>query len=119
MAAETHGKCVELLRDMLPSAGRIAVIANASDPVFAKSLLEQARLAGSGTGTEISPVVMVRGPDELEAAFATAMKERADAVVFQGSLPTKRLVELSLAHNLPTATSFRTFAEHHDAVGGS
>ena len=105
MAAETHGKCVELFRDMLPSARRVAVIANAADPVFAKSFLEQAHLAGSGTGTEISPVVMVRGPDELEAAFATVVKEKADAVVFQGSLPTKRMVELSLAHRLPTATT--------------
>ena len=114
MAAEMSGKCVELLRDMLPSARRIAVIANAADPVFAKSLLEQARLAGSGTGTEISPVVMVRGPDELEAAFATVTKEKANAAVCQGSLPTKRLVDLSLAHRLPTATSSRNFAE----IGG-
>ena len=88
MGAETLGKCVELFRDMLPSARRIAVIANAADPAFAKSFLEQAHLAGSGTGSEISPVVMVRGPDELEAAFATVVKEKADAVVFQASLPT-------------------------------
>jgi hypothetical protein len=53
MAAETHSKCVELFRDMLPSARRVAVIANAADPVFAKSFLEQAHLAGSGTGTEL------------------------------------------------------------------
>jgi ABC-type uncharacterized transport system substrate-binding protein len=114
MAAETHSKCVELFRDMLPSARRVAMIANAADPVFAKSFLEQAHLAGSGTGTEISPVVMVRGPDELEAAFAAAVKEKADALVFQGSLPTKRMVELALAHRLPTATTIRAFAE----IGG-
>ena len=59
MGAETHGKCVELFRDMLPSARRVAVIANAADPVFAKSFLEQAHRAGSGTGSEISPVVTV------------------------------------------------------------
>src|SRR6188472_270553 len=39
MGAETLGKCVELFRDMLPSARRVAVIANAADPVFAKSFL--------------------------------------------------------------------------------
>ena len=114
MAAETHSKCVELFRDMLPSARRVAVIANAADPVFAKSFLEHAHRAGFGIGTEISPVVMVRGPDELEAAFATVVKERADAAVFQGSLPTKRMVELALAHRLPTATTTRAFAE----IGG-
>ena len=114
MAAEAHGKCVELFRDMLPSARRVALIANGADPVFAKSFLEQARRAGSGTGSEISPVVTIRGPDELEAAFATAVQEKADAVILQASLPTKRMVELALAHRLPAATTIRTFAE----IGG-
>jgi putative ABC transport system substrate-binding protein len=114
MAAETSSKNVELFRDMLPSARRIAVMANAADPVFAKSFLEQAHRAGVGTGSEISPVVMVRGPDELEAAFAVVVKEKADAMVFQGSLPTKRMADLALSHRLPAATGLRPFAE----IGG-
>jgi putative ABC transport system substrate-binding protein len=114
MAAETLGKCVELFRDMLPSARRIAVIANAADPVFSKAFVEQARLAGSATESEISPVVMVRDPDELEAAFATVVKEKGDAVIVQGSLPTKLMVELALAHRLPAAGGLRAFAE----IGG-
>jgi putative ABC transport system substrate-binding protein len=114
MAAETHGKCVELFRDMLPSAQRIAVIANAADPVFAKSFLEQAHRAGSGTGSEISPVVMIRSADELEAAFARLSEEKAGAMVFQASLPTKRVAELAVAHRLPTATGISSFAE----IGG-
>jgi putative tryptophan/tyrosine transport system substrate-binding protein len=32
MAAELHGKCAELLRDMIPTVRRIAGIANAADP---------------------------------------------------------------------------------------
>jgi putative tryptophan/tyrosine transport system substrate-binding protein len=114
MAAETHAKCVELFRDMLPSARRIAMFANAADPVFARSLVEQARRAGAGTGSEISPVVMVRTPDELEAAFVTAVKEKADAVVFQGSLPVKPMADLALAYRLPAASGNRAFGE----VGG-
>jgi putative ABC transport system substrate-binding protein len=31
MAADLHGKCVELFHDMLPSARRVAVIANSAD----------------------------------------------------------------------------------------
>jgi len=113
MGAELHAKCVELFRDMLPSARRIAVIVNAADPVFAKSMLEQVHRAGSGTGTEIIAVT-VRGPDELEAGFARVMKEKADAVVYQASLPTKRVADLAIAHRLPAATTIRAFAE----VGG-
>src|SRR6478735_7932938 len=47
MAAETHGKCLELFRDMLPSARRLAVMINAADPLFATSLLKEVRRAGS------------------------------------------------------------------------
>ena len=36
MGAETLGKCVELSRDLLPSARRVAVIANAADPAPAR-----------------------------------------------------------------------------------
>jgi putative ABC transport system substrate-binding protein len=111
MSAEVHGKCVELFRDMLPSAQRIGVIANAADPVFAKYLLEQIHRAGEATATEISPVVMIRGPDELEAAVATVVKGKADALIYHSSLPTRRMVELTLAHRLPAATGVRAFAE--------
>jgi putative ABC transport system substrate-binding protein len=114
LGAEVHGKCVELLRDMLPSATRVAVIANAADPLFVKPLLEQVRRAGAGTRTEINPVVMIRSPDELEAAVAMVVKEKADALVYQASLPTERMVELTLAHRLPAATGVRAFAE----IGG-
>jgi hypothetical protein len=47
MAAETHGKLVELFRDMLPAIERVAVLTNAADPVFAKLVLEQVELARS------------------------------------------------------------------------
>ncbi len=114
MGAETHGKCIELFRDMLPSARQVALIANGADPTFAKSFLQQANLAGSSAGSEIGPIVTIHEPDELEAAFATVTKEKAGAMVFQASLPTKRMVELSLAHRLPSATIIRAFVE----IGG-
>ena len=84
MAAETAGKSVELLREMLPSLSRVAVLANPVDP-FTKPLLEQVHLAGRNTGIEIAPIAMARGFDELEAAFAAMSQERAEAVVVQGS----------------------------------
>ena len=114
MGAETHGKCIELFRDMLPSARQVAIIANGADPIFAKSFLQHANLAGSSAGSEIGPILMIRGPDELEPAFDTVIKEKAGALVFQASLPTKRMVELSLAHRLPSATIIRAFVE----IGG-
>ena len=113
MGAETHVKCVELFRDMLPSARRVAVIVNAADPVFAKSLVEQVQRLGSGTGLDIVAVT-IHGSDELDAGFARVIGEKADAVVYQASLPTKRVADLALAHRLPAATIIRAFPE----VGG-
>jgi putative ABC transport system substrate-binding protein len=112
MAAELHGKCIELLHDMIPSVRRVAGIANAADP-FSKQVLEQFQLAGRITGIQIAPVT-VRTPDEIDAAFAMVKKEGADAVVVQGSLASKSVAELALKHHLPSATVPRSFAE----VGG-
>jgi putative tryptophan/tyrosine transport system substrate-binding protein len=113
MAAELHGKCVELFRDMIPSVRRAAVLLNAEDP-FSKLIQEQVQLAGKTTGIEIAPIVKVRGPDEIDAAFANMKKEGAGAVVVQASLSTKNVAELALKHGLPAANQNRSFAE----VGG-
>jgi putative tryptophan/tyrosine transport system substrate-binding protein len=113
LAAECHGKCVELFRDMLPTARRIAALGHAANP-FSKPFLEQVLLAGKVTGTEIAPVIMVRGQDEIDAAFTTMRNQRADAVVVMGGLATKNTADLALEHRLPAATFTRAFAQ----VGG-
>jgi putative ABC transport system substrate-binding protein len=110
MAAETAGKSVELFRDMLPSIGRVAALANPADP-FTTPFLEQVRLAGRSAGIRIEPVVMARGPEEAEAAFATISQEGADAVVVQGIFFSKTITELALKYRLPTASVVRQFAE--------
>ena len=61
MAAETAGKSVEMFRDILPSIGRVAALANPIDP-FTTPFLEQVRLAGRTAGIRIEPVAMARGP---------------------------------------------------------
>jgi putative tryptophan/tyrosine transport system substrate-binding protein len=113
MAAELHGKCVELCRDLFPSIRRVAALVHSADQ-FSKPMLEEILLAGKTTGIEIAPVIMVRGPDEIDAAFAAMKKEGAGAVVVQGSLASKNAAELALKHRLPAVTIPRSFAE----VGG-
>jgi putative ABC transport system substrate-binding protein len=111
MSAALVGKCVELFRDMLSAMRRIAVLTNAADPLFAKLVVNQVELAGRITGIEIQPI-MVRGPDEeLNTAFATIANGRADAVVIQGSLSTKRIADLALEHRLPAASTTRGFVD--------
>jgi putative ABC transport system substrate-binding protein len=113
MAAESHGKCVELFRDMFPSVQRIAALGNGADPSW-QQILDQVLLAGKATGVEIEPAMVVRGPDEIDAAFAAMKKGGAGGVVVQGSFSTRNVAELALKHGLPAATVPRAFAE----VGG-
>ena len=111
MSAALVGKCVELFRDMLSATRRIAVLTNAADPLFAKLVVNQVELSGRITGIEILPIA-VRGPDEeLNTAFATIARERADAAIIQGSLSTKHIADLALEHRLPTASTTRGFVD--------
>jgi putative tryptophan/tyrosine transport system substrate-binding protein len=114
MAAEVSGKCVELFRDMLPSARRVAVLGNSLGQLFAKSMLDQIHLAGRTIGIEIEPVIMISEAAEVEAAFSEMKERRADAVIVQGSLSHKQVTDLALEHRLPAASTPRSFAE----VGG-
>jgi putative tryptophan/tyrosine transport system substrate-binding protein len=114
MAAKSNGKSVELFRDMLPSMQRVGVLGDATNPVYAKAMLDEVQLAGGQTRIEVQPVVMVRGPDKLESAFGAMVKERADALVVQGSLSIKPVADLAIKYRLPAASTTRSFAD----IGG-
>lgn len=107
--AELAGKCVELIREMLPSVHRVVVLVNAPDS-FSKPFLEQIRLAGTATGTAIEPI-MIHSSEELDAAFPAMEKDRPDAVIVQPSLPAKRAAELALQYRLPAVSITRTFVD--------
>jgi putative ABC transport system substrate-binding protein len=109
VSSELAGKSVQLIRDMLPSARRVAALANATDP-FAKPFLEQINLGGEATGTTINPV-SIGNSEELEAAFAAMEKDRPDAVIVQPSLPSRRAAELALKQRMPAVSVPRWFAE--------
>src|SRR5436190_1838354 len=114
MASASNGKSVELFRDMLPSVRRVGVLGHSTNPVFAKAMLDEVRRASGPTGIEIQPVVMVRGPDELENGFETMAREHVDALVVQGSLSIKAVTDLAIKHRIPAASTARAFAE----IGG-
>jgi putative ABC transport system substrate-binding protein len=109
VTAELAGKCVQLIRDMLPSASRVTALANATDP-FSKPFLQQIHLGGEATGITINPI-RISSSEEFDAAFAAMEKDRPDAIIVQPSLPTKRAAELALKHRVPAVSVPRWFAE--------
>ena len=109
VTAELSGKCVQLIRDMLPWARRVTALANATD-LFSKPFLEQIKLGGEATGTTIN-AIEVSSSEEFEHAFVGMEQDRPDAVIVQPSLPTKRAAELALTHRVPAVSVPRWFAE--------
>jgi putative ABC transport system substrate-binding protein len=109
VSAELAGKSVELIRELLPSTRRVAALANASDP-FSRPFVEQIRLGGQATGVTID-AIMIRGAEELEAAFPAMEQKRPNAIIVQASLPTNRVAELALRYRIPTVAVVRGFAE--------
>lgn len=108
-AAELAGKSLELIREILPSARRVAALADPTNP-FTKPFLEQIQLAGRTMGIEIE-VVIVRGTEEFDAAFAEMERNRMDAVIVQPTLPRARIVDLVQKHRLPAVSGNRAFAD--------
>jgi putative ABC transport system substrate-binding protein len=106
--AQLGGKCVELIREMLPSAHRVVALTQAANP-FSQPFLEQIEAGGSAIGIVIDNKAL-GSLEELEAAFAAMEKERPDAVIVQPSLPDKRAAELAVAYRIPAVSTFQPFA---------
>jgi putative ABC transport system substrate-binding protein len=103
--AEVAGKSVELIRDVLPNARRLAVLANENDP-FTKLYLAQIGRAAGSVGIEMEPV-MTRPTESLEPAFENMVAKRVDALIIQGSILRKEALDLAMKHRLPSLSSYR------------
>ena len=112
-SAETIQKRVELLRAMVPKLSRVAVIvdpANAAHPPLLLSL----QLAMQRLGWAMLPV-SVRGPDDIDAAFATMGRENAGAVTVLPDLlfvqQREQISRLALKYRLPSFAMTADFTE--------
>jgi putative ABC transport system substrate-binding protein len=103
------GKCLELLRELLPTVPHVAALVHATDP-FARPFLEDLQSATQSAGVRIQSVV-VQGAEEFDGAFAAMVHEGAGAVIIQPILATPRAAALAVQHHLPTISPSTTFAE--------
>jgi putative ABC transport system substrate-binding protein len=99
-STETAGKLVELTREVIPTARRFAVLANATDPFTRPFLAEMDRVARI-IGLQMEPV-LVQPADPHEAAFQKMADQHVDAVIIQGSLVSKDAIDLATRHRLPS-----------------
>jgi len=106
-------KRVELVRELVPRLGRLAVLRNPTNSGSAL-VLQETEAAAKPLGLRLQ-VLEARTAGEIEAAFRAAVRERAGALML---LPDnlffaqhRRVVELERAHRLPVMFDTRDFVE--------
>ena len=112
-SAELVAKRLELVRELLPSATRIAVLISPSGP-SSEATLRDIEPAAHALGLRVQ-VLNANTPREIDAAFATLVRERLDAL-FLAADPffTSRRVQLAnlaTRHVVPMISATREVPE--------
>ena len=106
-------KGIEILRELVPGASKIALLVNPSNPIHRLALAEEIPRTARSMGVAL-PVVEATTAEELDIAFASAAAQHADAImVFADPLTNfqaPRVVALAAEHQLPASYLFRQFA---------
>ncbi len=119
LGPELVPKRLELLKQMLPSATRIAALwlRDHFSERRMKEVLSEVEAVARRMGVQLQ-LVEVHGPDELDGAFSAIARQRPDALdVFPSSalfFERRRIVDLAAKHRLPSIYFVREFV----AIGG-
>jgi putative tryptophan/tyrosine transport system substrate-binding protein len=115
--AELVAKRLRLLHDLVPKAVRIAVLVNPANTANAEATLRELPEAARGLGLQIQ-VINASTSREIDAAFTTVVRERADAlfVAPDAFLISRRvqLATLAARHAIPATYPSREVVE----IGG-
>jgi putative tryptophan/tyrosine transport system substrate-binding protein len=114
LVGELAAKRLELLRELLPGATRVALLLDPSAGQITETTLRDVEAAARPKGLQIQ-VLNVQTSREINAAFATFARERVDALfVGPGAFFTSRRVQLALlaaVQRVPAIYPVRPFAE--------
>jgi ABC-type uncharacterized transport system substrate-binding protein len=117
ISTELAAKRLELLRELVPRAARVAVLVNPANVTSTETTLRDLEPAARAIGLQVQ--VLTTGTSrEIDAAFATFVRERPDALfVGQDVFFNSRRVQLAnmaARHAIPMTSGSRDIAE----VGG-
>ena len=116
-AAELAAKRLELLRELVPAAARVAVLLNPSETAIAAANSRDVETAARAMGLELR-ILNASTRDEIDAAFAILATDRPDALfISSGPFFSDRRVQLAhlaTRHALPAIHASRLYPE----VGG-
>jgi ABC-type uncharacterized transport system substrate-binding protein len=115
--AELTAKRLELLRELVPGATRVAVLVNAANPTSTETTLREVQSAARAMGLQIQ-ALNASTSHEINAAFASLGREPAHVLFISqdGFFVSRRLQLANMAarHALPMTSGSRDIAE----VGG-
>ena len=107
-ATELSGKRLEILKEAVPEASRIAVLWNADNPAMTLRYREIEKAARI-LRVAVQPLG-VREPDDFDVAFSTMTRERPDALFMVTDALTdlnrKRVIEFAAKHRIPSMYEF-------------
>jgi putative ABC transport system substrate-binding protein len=114
LAVEIAAKRLELLRELVPGAARIAVLVNPANVSVSETVSRDVSQAARAMGLQIK-VINADTIRAIDAAFATIASERADAL-FLANDPffidrRVQLAQLAAHHSLPAIGQDRLYAE--------
>jgi ABC-type uncharacterized transport system substrate-binding protein len=110
---ELSAKRVSLLKEAVPAASRLAVLANPEFKIT-PSMLAETRLAARALGVEVK-VVEIRRSQDMAKAFETMTAARMNALVVLVDpmfiAERRRIADLSLSSRIPAMYHLRQFVE--------
>jgi len=111
--AELGSKQLGLLHDLIPAAARVGLLVDPNAPTT-ESAMRDVAAAASAIGLQVD-VVQASDSREIESAFATLIRNRADALLVgpSGFFVSRRLQLAILAarHAIPVVYNVREYAE--------
>ena len=109
ISTELAPKRLELLKEVAPTASRVAVLWNAADPAM-NLRYREIETAANAMHIELRPLG-VREPEDFDEAFGVMRRDRPDAMVMITDalmgLNRKRVVEFATENRLPTIYEVR------------
>ena len=106
------GKAIQTLREMVPTASKIANLVNPGNPFHMLTVAEELPQVARDLGVAL-PIVEASTVEELDIAFASAAAQHADAInVFGDTLTVSnapRVTALAAKHHLPASYLYRQF----------
>jgi putative tryptophan/tyrosine transport system substrate-binding protein len=112
LSIDIIGKQIGLLREIFPHVSRIAIVGNATNPVYPR-WRDQAAGAAKSIGLSVQSAA-IRKPDDFERVFATMAKEGSAAFVMPDGmflLHRTRIVALAEKHRVPAMYGHREIVE--------